>query len=298
MTSKEEQEAEKAHSVFDFIYVDRDRISLLISQLNDLGEITAISEGKEAGRSSEKSDEFRGKGSAIFASGSGAIGSKTSAHHERSIERTYDPRWINALNFLDEAQHRNLINRDITHARIGEVVLVTGSLRIRDFGSLREIWNKPSMRKSMEAGALEDQGTSRQQRRKAAKGSSTSKINKMPTELEIFLDLVEVLPHTTQAIVGNREIAWGLLKTEGLLGSSSDFALKFGGSIPGDWSMIGLLEALPGGSDQPLDILQTTQLDQVGDALFMHLEPLTRQLLGRPSNAYGVTPLIILREVT
>jgi hypothetical protein len=298
VTSNEEREAEKAHSVFDFIYVDRDRISLLISQLNDLGEMTAISEGKEAGRSSEKSDEFKGKGSAIFASGSGAIGSKTSAHHERSIERTYDSRWVNALNFLDEAQHKNLINRDIASARIGEVVLVTGPLRIRDFGSLREIWNKPSMRKSIEAGAVEDQATNRQQRRRAAKNNGDNKKNKSPTDLDMFFDLVEVLPHTTQAMVGDDYVAWGLLKSEGLLGSSSDFALKFGGSIPGDWAMIGLLEALPGGSDLPLDILETTQLDQVGDALFMHLEPLTRQFLGRPSNAYGVTPLIILREVT
>lgn len=297
MTSTEEHEAEKGHSVYDFIYVDRDRISLLLSQLNNFGEITSISEGKEAGRSSGKSEDFEMSGDVVVASGSGKLGNSSSAHHGKSIERTYDPRWVNALNFLDEASDRGLIKRDLKNARIGEVVIVQGPLKIRDFGSLKDIWKLPSVKKAMEAGSAQEPAGNRQKRRKASKQNTEHKKSNNP-DLDMFLELIDILPHTTHAIVGVADAAWGLLKAEGLLGSSSDFALKFGGSIPGHWAMVGLLEGLPGESEVPADILNTTHLEQVGDALFMHLEPITRQLLGRPSSAYGVTPLIIMREVT
>lgn len=298
MTSKQEHERGREDSVFDFIYVDQQRISLLISQLSDFGEVTSISEEKDAGHASEKYDEFSTSANAVLASGRGTIGNKVYAHSDRSIQRTYDSRWLNALNFLDEAEHRSLINRELRNARIGEVVLAKGPLRIRDFSSLSEIWHKPSMKKSMEVGLDAELPSNRSERRKPGRKNSASSKSKMPTDLEIFLDLVDVLPHTTQAIVGRENLAWGLLKDEGLIGSPSDFALKFGSSIPGEWAMIGVLEAFPGESKSPDDILQTTQLDQVCDALFMHLEPVTRQLLGRPAQAYGLTPLMIMRQVT
>ena len=297
MSSNKQDGPGKDASVFDFVYVDFQRVSSLLSQLNDMGNLSEISENKSAGRSSDKADSQELGGSIAVASGRAQFGTTIGARHERSIQRTYDPRWMNAINFLDEADERDLINRNIGSARIGEIVMISGPLRIRDFGSLREIWRKPSMEKSMRLGAPKQTGGNRQARRKTAASGALPK-NPQPTDLDIFLDLVEVLPHTVQSFVGQPEsVAWGILRDEGIIGSASDFVLKFGGAVPGEWTAIGILEAFPGESANPEDIVQTTALDQVGDALLMHLEPLTRQLLGRPSDAYGITPLVILREV-
>lgn len=286
---------EEGNSVFDFIYVDFQRISLLLSQFNNLGEMSQVSEFKGAGRGSEKGDSQELSGTVAVASGKTQFDSRILARHEQSISRTYDPRWMNAINFLDEAEGRSLLNREIETARIGELVLISGPLKITDFGALRDIWNKPSMVQAMKAGQTSNVSLNRHERRKT--GKSSVKENREPDGIDLFLDLVDVLPHTVQSTIGNLPKGWGILRDEGLIGSATDFVLKFGGKIPGNWTMIGILEAFPDTIENPEDIVQTSALDQVGDALFSHLEPITRQLLGRPTIAYGLTPLLILREV-
>lgn len=289
------QEPIKAGSVFDFVYIDFQRVSLLISQFNDFGELSSVSESKSAGRGSEKSDSYEVAGSISVASGKSNFENSTNSHFDKAISRTYDPKWINAVNFLDEAEARGFINRDIASARMGEVVMISGAIKITDYGALREIWKKPSMVKAMKAGATPLQSGNRQERRKNAhKGPETATTQE---GLEIFLDIIDVLPHTVQCTMGENPKGWGLLRPEGLVGSATDFALKFGGNIPGDWSMIGILEALPDTTFLPPGIIQTHELEEIGPAFFAHLEPITRQLLGRPKIAFGLTPLIILREV-
>lgn len=286
---------EEGNSVFDFIYVDFQRISLLLSQFNNLGEMSQVTKSTGLGRGSEKGDSQELSGTVAIASGKTQFESRFSAHNEQSMSRTYDPRWMNAINFLDEAEGRSLLNREIETARIGEIVLISGPLKITDFGALRDIWNKPSMVQAMRAGQTPNVSLNRHERRKTGKPSV--KDNGAPDGIDLFLDLVDVLPHTVQSMIGNLPKGWGILRDEGLIGSATDFVLKFGGKIPGNWTMIGILEAFPDTIENPEDIVRTSALDQVGDALFSHLEPITRQLLGRPTMAYGLTPLLILREV-
>lgn len=285
---------EDEDSVFDFIYVDFERIATLSAQFNNMGSLVELLEAEGAERRSSKGDQLRTSGSALVAKGEVGVSSGTDSAHGKLSEKSYDPRWINALNLLDELEERKLLNRNIEHAGVGDVVLVQGGLKIRNFSTLKDIWRKPSMEAHMRLGEDQNSGN-RKERRRAAKqrGASPSE----PSGLDTFLDLVEVLPHTVQMVLTSDKQIWGIVREEGLIGSSSDFVLKFGGEIPGAWVAVGILDALPDRVVPPDEVIQTTKVDEISDAFLAHLEPLTRQLLGRPGKAYGITPLLVFREI-
>lgn len=81
------------------------------------------------------------------------------------------------------------------------------------------------------------------------------------------------------------------------MAASSDFVLKFGGPIPGDWVAIGIMDAVPDSVINPAVDYGISDLDQIAAVMLGHLEPLVRQFLGRPSESYGITPLAVFREV-
>jgi len=59
----------------------------------------------------------------------------------------YDPFWTNALTFLDFLEVRELITRDISKARIGKIVELTGKLTVLDFSLMKSAWDVPSIKK-------------------------------------------------------------------------------------------------------------------------------------------------------
>ena len=81
----------------------------------------------------------------------------------------------------------------------------------------------------------------------------------------------------------------------GLSGSTIGLATKHGSQIPGRWSVLGVVDALPDDPDAPEDLEHNESEGILGMILGAMLPIL--KVLGRPSNAYGVTPLIIFREV-
>lgn len=117
-----------------------------------------------------------------------------------------------------------------------------------------------------------------------------------------------MLPHTIQArlIVNRDESVWCSLREEGLVISASDLTLKHGVTVSGQWTMVGVLDALPeaGASGAPSEaaLAEFGSSAAAGTApfseLMFHLTPAIRGLLGRPFLAYGLTPLVIFRQIT
>lgn len=134
---------------------------------------------------------------------------------------------------------------------------------------------------------------------------------KAKTELQentaLMLEMLPVLPHSLNVIVAGPEAAsWAALKEEHLIGSGSDLILKHGVSIPGDWQMLGILDAQPdpGGqadidANSHIDFADLTHSEShsLVEQLARIMSPIVRVLLGRPGSHYGVTPLLIFREV-
>jgi hypothetical protein len=291
-----ELEVQPNASVFDFLYVDHNRIASFLSQFNDFGGLTSIVRGRSAQRGKRTDYSVKTEGSAFIVKGSSDYTKSTSAGYSEEDQKTYDPLWINVLNFLDQIEERGLLNRNIEESGFGELVLIKGPLRITDYSTLEKTWSIPALREAAEAGLPNEREVSRHERRRHGKGNPSPKPNNSP--LDLFFQLVVGLPHTVQLRIGDAPTAWGVLAPDGLVSASSDFVLKFGSAIPGEWVAIGIMDAIPDTVTNPSVAFAVADLDQVAPVMLSHLEPIIRQLLGRPPQAYGITPLAVFREVS
>ena len=130
----------------------------------------------------------------------------------------------------------------------------------------------------------------------------------MPTDHEIGLELLTILPHTVNASIftDNTDRVWSSLRDEFMVTPAAELVLTHGVSPPGEWAMLGILSARPDigemelqqriaalGSDLPIGLVNSGvgQMAQI-------LAPIVRGVLGRPSASYALTPLLIFREIT
>ena len=104
-----------------------------------------------------------------------------------------------------------------------------------------------------------------------------------------------MLPHSIQAALRGENTVWCCLQNDGMTTPADDLLLKHGIAVRGEWSLLGILDAVPD-SEAPADDLPPAAGDNVA-TLMRALAPFARQLLGRPPGHYGVTPLLIFREI-
>ncbi|MBW6422803.1 hypothetical protein KX729_15200 [Rhizobium sp. XQZ8] len=123
-----EQDQPENGSVYDFLYYDQTRISSFLAQFDPSGHLTNITNNERAHRSRKKNLSTQAAGSAAVVKGSITDFTDTVAEYGKQVTKSYDPRWANALAFLDYLEQENLLNREIEASRIGEIVLIKGDL--------------------------------------------------------------------------------------------------------------------------------------------------------------------------
>lgn len=140
----------------------------------------------------------------------------------------------------------------------------------------------------------------RQQRRVP---SNTSSKKKASLADGVF-DLLKVTPHAIVASINDGADVWCNLSEESLVGKSSDILLKHGPTVAGKWAVLGILDALPDVPEMIGDINMTqinmaTTVAGLGSlgAMVLTFAPMLRGILGRPNESYGITPLLIFRQV-
>ena len=293
-------------SVYDFLYQDVRRVGSYLAQFDAAGHLTAITQSESIAKGAKRSWKATIGGTLPPQLGAptAEIGVERGPAEggSESSERAYDPLWTNATTLLDYLAERNLIERDIGRARIGQFVLAAGRLQILDVTLLRNVWEKPSVGHFIRAGIAEttqQNQVSRQVRRHLERHGG-SQPTQAPSEADLMLDLVSVLPHSIQAtVLGDDYSAWCNLSEENLVGHASDLVLKHGVVVPGRWFVLGVLDALAGDvmiDPGDTDTAQALAGNQIG-AFAAMIAALARQFIGRPLNAYGMTPLLIFREV-
>jgi hypothetical protein len=181
-------------------------------------------------------------------------------------------------------------------------------------GVLRRMWDLPTVKKMIVNGAnaqkVEDHSNfNRQDRRKLAAAAKTKK-DALPTEAELAVELMTVLPHAVQAAISTDEQSvWSSLREDSLTIAPSDLIMKHGLTIDGTWSIVGVLDAFPDADDYiPSEgtptlstLKQMVARSKLGFLAFSfapHFVPIIRQLLGRPNSSYGFTPLLLFREIS
>jgi hypothetical protein len=300
--STEGLEEQSTDSVYDFLYHDARRIASFLSQFDQFGHLTGLQRTEQAERSKTESGKIEASGGlpSIF-SGGGSHTHDVSAAMSRENARTYDPLWTNALAFLDYLSERELIQRDITGARIGQFLLVKGRLAITDLAMVRRSMELPAIKKMMNP--QQPDARNRRERRAAQAAGDAPDMNLQ----DMVMEMLTILPHTVQGRVYTHDghAIWSTLDRSSLVVAVEDLFLKHGVAIGGEWAMLGIVDALPGNYgdlDGELSIMTEIDPDEPGSELLARISasivPLSKLFLGRPDASHGVTPLLIFREVS
>lgn len=296
--SEPPSEVHRSGSVFDFLYHDARRVGSFLAQFEMYGVPAQVRATESAGRTATTRLSGQAGANLLTAVKANAALDLAVADDERdAAERTYDPLWTNARALLDYLFERDLIRRDLWDARVGQFVLASGSLIVLDVAMLKAAWDKPSVKKLVTQGAQVP----------AAKGHRKGHAAP-PSQAQLLIELLTVLPHSLQAhLLGADYSVWCSLSESSLVGMSSDLVLKHGALVPGEWHILGVLDAQPdviGESEETSAVAAALDAAVAGTAgtavgtLAAQLAPVVRQLLGRPRPSFGMTPLLIFREVS
>lgn len=307
IASPEEQGGAEADSVFDFLYHDSRRIGSFLSQFDNNGLLTGITQGETAARASKRGWKVGvGADLPLLAGAKLEVEREPKEGGSESFGRSYDPFWTNALTFLDVLEERRLIRPQIEEASLGQFVLVRGWLSVLDLAMFKNAWGLKTIQAAVRAGQpIDAPEGNRQQRR--SQGKQEPQIAKMPSDADLLLDLLSVLPHTVNAsVMTEHETVWAALRDEFLVTPASELVLTHGTSLPGEWAMLGILNGKPDfgaheHQQKMAEIGNELPPGLVNSAIGMMaqtLAPIIRTALGRPANAYAVTPILVFREVT
>jgi len=266
-----EQGSANTASLFDFFYVDRERVSSLTAQLFGAGVITSVKQTESEGDKAEKALELSVK---IAKAKFGA-----DETFSTSQERLFDASWSLPLNLLDRLQEMSMIKKDIDKARLGDLILASGHIKIFDIAMVQQMM--PAAKKVA---------------RNGVKGSAAKK---HAQELDIAEEIVKFLPTSVQIEMADTEgnLLWTTVNPDNLTIPPGDMMLKYGPIIPGKWHVLGLLDAHKDGEWEDPDAPYPKDNNEFKDSM-SGLSMMMRMQVGRPENSLGITPLMIFREIT
>lgn len=273
-------------SLTDYFYADRPRLHTFLTQLFPEGNLLQT---KTASRKGFSTDGI-GKGGLPPIAEFNLRGGK---NVEDAIERQYDAAWSAPLNFLTEIARKSLLRDELDGASLGQIILLRGHLQVVDFNTLHQLW-KPMRKIILEEFIAQQQGLlNRTQRRsKDSKIQFDQARKQQADEIDLTGSILTALPALIQLKCFNeRYEAWGTLNPQHMLCSPSDLAFKFGPGVPGQWTVVGLLDAKPH-EENPISETNT----DLEKGLLTAMSQM-RLYLGRPASAWGITPLLIYREV-
>lgn len=303
MKSAKAANDQKDELVYDFLYFDTERIASFLAQLNDLGQLQSISnnENKKENKSSTTAGE--GKVGAGFFNAGLEVNQTKSSEENKTLNTVYDARWLNALNFLNIAEQKKLINNDIKTSAIGQLVLFSGNVFIYDSSIASGIMTNEKIKRQV----LRDSLVSNQREKRKNNAIEAMGSDNM-SGLEFGIEVSNAIPTSIQFCMRNGDIlTWSSLDEKNMTIRPLDLILKHGLAISGNWSVIGILDAVPtlSDKDEPTIFAENKGDHQLPIFPFgQHCEFLGRQVyslvrkfFGKPNSFYGVTPLLIFRSV-
>ena len=134
---------------------------------------------------------------------------------------------------------------------------------------------------------------SRQQRRAHGKDVNAETDKKM----DILYKACSLLPMSVQATISSSDLSiWFTLRDANLVIPVTDLQLQHGVTITGDWTFVGILDAVP--DLAPLGENPSEFKGGTFSSIHARFNSTMRQHLGRPNNSFGATPLLIYRQVS
>ncbi|WP_308020744.1 DUF6414 family protein [Neisseria bergeri] len=269
----ERQEAEE-NCLYDFIYINHDVLAFYNAQLDKDGLLTQ----SVVTHSSEDQNKQNLKGGlAVFGGGV-----ENSSNIKSSRQNSFDTSKNMPLSVIRELNARGLIRDNIEQTKPGQVVLFSGRMQIVDLALMNSMV-KPSMEMQLAAMHNSTEAHRRKRREKEAEIKSTAA-------------MMESLPKLLQIrVFDDEKSVWCAVRHDDMLPNTSALALKHDVTIPGEWHVVAVLDALPNDNND-LDnkaFEYMTDMDTAYFTAFLHL----RTVMGRRFNEYGITPLVIFRKI-
>jgi hypothetical protein len=157
--------------LYDFLYVDRARISSLYAQLFPQGILTTV---KTSSQQSFSDDNNLGSDLKII-----KAEAKSTEGGSDSIEHLFDASWSIPLEVLAQLQTVSAVRHSIREAHLGAIVLAQGYLRIIDYTTMKSLWG-PAMKIAAPTAP------------KGQKGQNTPKLSDL-------IEIMQGLPHSMHA---------------------------------------------------------------------------------------------------
>jgi hypothetical protein len=116
-----------------------------------------------------------------------------------------------------------------------------------------------------------------------------------PEVVGSITEALKAMPHVIHAhFLTGEGLLWSSLQTANLTIPTTDLTLKYGGTISGVWKILYILDAWPDSGEAP-DV-SIWSGGQMIDGILAAVHGL-RTMMGRPSGWFGITPLMIFRDV-
>jgi hypothetical protein len=127
-------------------------------------------------------------------------------------ERSYNPLWLHAREFLDIFDELGFLQRDLSKATYGDLVVASGDLTVVDPRLLQPLWRSiitavPGVQKAFVDGFKEGAGEpppTRQQRRAAARANQNQPSSSPPSQsaesgmAAVVAGFLEGMPHSVR----------------------------------------------------------------------------------------------------
>ncbi|MEE3625416.1 hypothetical protein UCD39_15685 [Nitrospirillum sp. BR 11752] len=280
--------------VYDFMYHDARRVASFISQMEPGGHLLSMKQSSQEMLSKSNRRLYSGSFSSMF--GLKADLEKISGGQSiASFERVYDPLWGNAINFIKYLEGMKLIHESIHNANIGQFVSFSGILKILDLKMLKDAWGMPNVISQIII------------------GNTSSMTEQQIKENELASDIIKLFPLTLQAYMyepgENFSASWMNLDPECMVVPADNIIMKYGVTVQGTWKVIGIKDAYVDtveSNDLTFDSIRGRKWEDIASerhstviAIFAEiLSSMARKGLGRPKIYYGITPILIYREIT
>ncbi|CAM4134884.1 hypothetical protein [Kerstersia similis] len=261
--------------LFDFLYVDKIRVSSWFAQLFNDGVLTSLKNST----STTESTVARVEGGipAVAKAGASINGALTEQQ-----EHSYNTEWSLPLTLLDALDERGFIHRDAQRASVGSLVLVSGDMQLTDVGMLQRIWD-PSIKIMLQEQKVTHQNKASLAALKSQFAGFGDAIRAMPPEPQVHLRDAD----------GNAY--WASLRPEHMIVNATTLALAHGPFLAGTWYALAVLDARPSLHDT--DSMQSINTGELGETMKEVLK-LVRRLVGRDEVSSAITPIMIFRKTT
>lgn len=271
-------------SLLDFLYSDHERVASFLSQINVDGVVTGSEKSASKGKQNSRDGKIK------LGPFEGGLGVERDWNQE--VRLKYDPLWSNSKKLIDYFD-QNLISETDTELKCGKIVSLSGSLIAYDLSTVTGLMESEHMDDFIANGMDDDtisdvrSGKVKSQEKKKNASIVRQFIKSIPLGIGFVL-------------VTDKGHFWFSVKKEFLSLYDLDIPLKYPIHVSGTWNVLGVVDALPHDHVEGMQPIIDRNIDGLMPAMVLHLLQLIGGivgLFGRPLQAYGLSPLIVYRDV-